>query len=478
VKWIALLAVAFTLVVSPALAQKPKATDPLSDPYTEGGKPELMQAAGIVSMGGFPFGKKGRTTVDVDKFMVTAEIRWIETEHFRIGFALGPYQVKLEDKKKILAELTRLKAVLPKVNPETKILDPWLRLHLTAQRCEDVYKRFIELIDGSTLQFTQGEMQPGPYRGEGPYLGMKEKYEVFVLSTERAQVDWLLENAGLRIRNSQRWHFIDRGAISIVMHAEQGQLRNDAALHGHIAFNLAHNLYDGLNHYTYDTPVWMHEGLAHFFEREIDPNHNSFDSGEGAVADMTSKGNWKPEVVKLIQSGEASRMAELMQLKSYSELKLVHHFTTWSMVDFLVQTKPKEFSQFLWAIKRNFDAKGVPTGEGLVEWHRKQFKEQLGYSYAEFDEAWRAWVLSTYTKPPGKDKDKDKEGKDASGKVDPAAGKGGNPPAPKPDPAKEGGKKEDPAGGPPPAPAPAPAPNPPAPNPPEPKATSVVGTAT
>ena len=431
---------------------KKRANDPASCPYCQN-DPALLKAAGLVSHGGFPFGKKGNDTNKVDDFMAANDIRWVETEHFRIGFGLGSYKVKLEDKKKILAELTRLKLVLPKVVPDTGILDPWLRTHIYAQRCEDIYKRFIQIIDGGTSKFADGSgTWEGRYAGEGPYLGMKEKYEALVLPSEAAHVTFLLENAGLRIRNSQRWHFVDRGTITIMMHAEQGQLRNDAPLHGHFAFNLAHNLFDGLNHYSYDTPVWIHEGLAHFMEREIDPDHNSFDSGEGAVADMTSKGNWKPEVLKLINSGEASRMAELMAVKSYSELKLVHHYTTWSMIEFLITTKPAEFAKFVFAIKSNYDAQGLPTGSNLPDWHRKQFKEIFGWTYAEFDEAWRAWAQVAYGKPAAKDKDKEKE------KVDPNA-KG---PAPaKPDPAAKGGVKEDPEGGNKPPPPTPPAPPPP-----------------
>lgn len=411
----AALALGLSLPLGDKDQSKKKPTDPANDPYTQN-DPAALQAAGIVSLGGFEFGKSGWTTTKCDEFMVANDLRWIETAHFKIGFGLGEYKPKLDEKKKIIAELTRLKAVLPKVQPETGVLDPWLRLHLIAQRCEDVYKRFCELTEADKFEFFDGKGVPtGPYRGQGPYLGMKQKFELMILPSEAAQVTWLLENAGLRIKNTQRWHFVDRGAITVVMHAQQGQLRNDAALHGHIAFNLAINLYDGLNHYGYDTPVWLHEGLAHLLEREIDPDHNSFDSGEGAVADMTSKGNWKPEVVKLVNSGEATRMAELLQLKNYSDLKLVHHFTTWSMVDFLVKTKPGEFKNYLWALKRNYNEQGVPTGANLPDWHRKCFKEHLGWSYAEFDEAWRAWVLVEYTRPPGKEKDKDKAGKDPSG---------------------------------------------------------------
>ena len=46
--------------------------------------------------------------------------------------------------------------VLPDVKPETQILDPWLRLHMYAQRCEDLYARFLEIIAGQNVTWPDG----------------------------------------------------------------------------------------------------------------------------------------------------------------------------------------------------------------------------------------------------------------------------------------------------------------------------------
>jgi hypothetical protein len=381
-------------IAEPARAQSKKDTDPANCPYCHN-DPVLLKQAGLVSHGGFPFGVTD--TAKVDEFLSGSEIRWIETANFRIGFALGSNRVKFEEKKKFLAELGRLALVLPEVKPDAVLIDPWLRTHLYAQRAEEIHKRFVQLIQAENVAFADGSGKwEGDYKGEGPYLGMKEKYEVLLLPTEAMHAKFLTEHAGLQIKNSQRWHFIDRGKITLVAHTEQGKLRVDEAMHAHLAFNLAHNFYDGLLHYSYDTPVWLHEGIAHLFEREVSPKYNSFDSGEGAVAEMSSKSNWQPEVMKLIAGGQAPRMAELMSLKSYAELKLPHHFTTWSMIDYLTKTQPDAFAKFLWAIKSCKDSRGVPTGENLGEYHRQKFKETLEMSYAEFDEAWRAWAMANY----------------------------------------------------------------------------------
>ena len=88
--------------------------NPRNNPYTCPycmADPELMGPAGIVSHGGFEF---GRTDTDgVDDLLASNDIRWIETEHFEIGFAGPPYRASGKEKKKIEAELVELEKVLP-----------------------------------------------------------------------------------------------------------------------------------------------------------------------------------------------------------------------------------------------------------------------------------------------------------------------------------------------------------------------------
>jgi len=415
----ALLALALFCAV-PAAAQHKKPNDPSECPYCHG-DPALMKAAGILSHGPFPFGKND--TAKVDAFLVTSEIRWIETDFFRIGFGLREYKIKTEEKKKYVAELTRLKQVLPEVKPDTGVLDPWLRVHLYAQRAHEILDKFLGLINGKEVQLASGsggERWKGSYTGFGPYLGMTDKFEWLVTSTEAAHTAFLTEHFGLQQKVGQRQHIVSRGVLGYYCHAMEGQLRDDGALYGNLAFNLTHNFLDGLQHYSYDTPVWFHEGLAHWMERELNPRYNTFDSGEGGVADMTRKENWKPEVLKLIADSSCPHVAEMMGLKSYPEFKLPHHFATWSMIDFLIRTQPQNFGKFVWVLKANVDAKGLQTGAGLPDYFRAKFKEHFGFNYPEFEEAWRAWVKVAYQ--PGIPK-----GGDPNGPINPLGNPGGLP---------------------------------------------------
>lgn len=395
IRGFALCAVAALALLAPR-AQAQRSNDPADCEWC-GGDPALLEAAGLVSHGPFPFGNEDSARVDA--LLAVNDVRWIESRHFRIGFALGPHKVKPEEKNKIRAELTKLAAVLPAVSPKQKILDPWLRAHLYAQRCEEIWTRFLERMRVQEEDFPatpQPWNRQGKYMGEGPYLGEREKFELLILPSEASHVTFLKHHFGLLIKQTQRWNILSRDCLIAVMHVEDGGLREDQALHGHVAFNLAINLLDGYKHYSYETPIWIREGLAHHMEREISPLYNSFDSSEGAVAAMTSKSKWEPEVKKLVLAGQAPRMAELVALKGYAELELPHHFTTWGVVDYLTRTNPEGFACLNDRLHGHVDAQGVPDGSNLLDLHRESFKECLGMSYSEFDTAFAAWVLANY----------------------------------------------------------------------------------
>ena len=382
---------------SPAAAQRrskdlPK-NDPTNDPYTEG-DPEVWKEIGIVSMGGFAFGESDTKTIDAQ--LPTCEILWLETAHFKIGFALGSYKVPQKEKDKILGELTLLSETLPNLKPKQKTLDPWLRLHLYGQRAEQLYQRFLDLVQVDDSVFPDGTTSwdtTGTYWGEGPYLGEKSKYEILILPSEAAHLTYLGDNFGLGNKRTQRWNIVSRQAITVTFHEKQGSLKTDTAMHAHLAFNLGHNFLDGFKFYAYDSPIWLREGLGHFFEREISPKYNTFDGDEGSVPEMSKKSDWQSAVVKLVRTGKAPRMAEMIRFNNYGELELDHHFTTWSMVQFLATAHPDKFAELIKGLKGITDEEGYSDGSDLPGKQRDLFKDLFGWSFAQFDEAWAAWVL-------------------------------------------------------------------------------------
>lgn len=390
--------------LAPALPQKNKAprNDPANCPWCHG-DPEVMEAAGIVSHGGFEFAAPPSTTITVDKHFGGKDIYWIESAHFELGLCLGPHKVGPDESKKVRAELTELAKVLPEVDPKIRVLEPFMRTHLYAYRVEKLWARFLELMQVKESDFPDGQsvwLLGTPYFGEGPYVGQKGKFELLVLPTASDQVGFLMKQFGLTIKRTQRWNVTDldrekdRGTLIVVTNVSENELYDDQKIHGHVVFNLSINLLDAFKHYTYDTPKWLLEGLAHFTEREINPRFNTYDASEGSIGVKVNKENWDVEVKQLIAAGKAPRVAELTALKTYGEFELRDHYACWSMTKFMVMTNPKGYACLNAKLHGRKRADGQHDSEDLLGAQREAFGECLGMSYPQFDEAWRAWATT------------------------------------------------------------------------------------
>jgi hypothetical protein len=391
-----LLACAVATLSAPASAQKakPPRNDPSNCPWCHG-DPALMKAAGIASHGGFQFG--AQDTAWADKFFGGKDIYWIESAHFELGMIVGPQKVDPGEAKKIRAELTELAEFLPDVDPKTRFLEPFMRVHLYALRVEKLWARFQEVMQVTDASFPDGRsawLLGTPYWGEGPFLGQTGKFELLVLPTASDQVSFLMKQFGLSIKRTQRWNVIDRGSLIVVTNLDENDLHTDQQLHGHVVFNLAINLLDGFKHYSYDTPFWLCEGIGHFMEREINPRFNTYDASEGSIGVKVNKENWDAEVKQLIVAGKVPRLAEMTALKTYAEFELRHHYACWSMTKFMIQTNPKGYACLndkLHGRKRPKD--GMPDSENIPDVQRQGFAECFNLSYPQFDEAWRAWAM-------------------------------------------------------------------------------------
>src|SRR5262245_20697831 len=156
---------------------------PKVDPYTKD-DPGAKEKAGYASYGPFRFGDD-HTTSQIETTLGGIPLIWVETEHFKLGSALPEHALTGDaaESKKLKKELERLAERLPDVKVKVKKLDPWLRLHLFAQRLEDLYAGFLTRFrlaesDFPTAPPDASKKQAGGYMGEGRYLGMPAKFTV------------------------------------------------------------------------------------------------------------------------------------------------------------------------------------------------------------------------------------------------------------------------------------------------------------
>lgn len=378
------------------------------DPYTKN-DPEKMAAAGYLNYGPFEFGSLAADEVsstDVAATLEYVDIIWMETAHFRIGVQLPQWSVPTEaaTKKKLRAELTALKARLPKVNPKTRKLDPWLRAHLTAYRMEKLYSETMTLFGVTDESFPQDpdKVLIGPkdsYMGYGPYLGMRDKFLLLVTEKESTHRQYLKKFVGRDTKFPQRWHFTDAGSLLFAVPTESDDfpLKHDTALHCALAFNVSQNLLDGFRHYSYDVPVWIKEGFGHWNSRRIDGKWPSFDQNEGSVADMKRLDKWRPYAKSLLsKKGKWAPFPTVAGWRDFGAITFNDHVMVYSRMDYLMSLGPTRWQKFLRAVKGRVDDQWQPDQRDLVGATREGLKQAYGLTFLNFDDRWRAWVKETY----------------------------------------------------------------------------------
>jgi hypothetical protein len=381
---------AVALAAAPAAAQKGGAMAPVC-PYCKD-DPKIQEKAGLGGHGAMPFGKT--TADDVRRFLSYAGPIFLESQHFRIGMTLEGFQVPEKDFKRMEAELTELKKKLPLVNIKTRFIDPWLRIHLYAQRSEERYQRFLGLLQMKDSDFYK-RAYGQPYRGEGTYFGMKDKYEIVMLRDLRQFKDLLRDQTGSTTSQTKRDHFVDRGVLSVFIPLTD-EVREDYNMWASVAHNLGHNFVLGYRYYSYEPPKWFEEGFAHFFEKEVSEDFNSFDSEEAAIGQMYTGKDWREGTLGFLARGKAPSTADLIHKKGLSDLGKEDHVIVWSKVEFMIKQYPTKFRGWMDTIHGRLGANDLPDGSNLPALQREFIKNELGLSLPEFDKEWEKWVQKTY----------------------------------------------------------------------------------
>jgi len=371
------------------------------DPYTKN-DPKKMKKAGYVSYGPFEWGDKHNTD-DILRALGNVRIRFVETAHIKLGVALPTYLVPTDPKikKKLRDELTRLKKKIPKVNPRTRRLDPWLRLHLFAQRCEDLYAEFSRRLGVTDDSFPskRGTFVNGRYMGEGKYLGEPSKYTVLLLRREGDHTRYLTTFVGSVQKFAKRHNFKTIGSLLFVTAEDlyNGRNRDDTAMHCHVVWNLTHNFIDGYRFYSHDLPVWFKEGMAHWFDRRVYPKFNDFDQTEGTAADMRRVWRWRPKVRQMIGTDKFTPAAEVLKWRDYGQIKFNDHMAIWSRIDYLMSLGDKKWATFMNSVKGIVDKKtGLVTGKNILDLQRKAMRKAWGLNPLTLDERWTEYVIKNY----------------------------------------------------------------------------------
>jgi hypothetical protein len=400
-----LLAV-FALVAAVALAPAqdkppPKDDDEIQklsrvDPYT-GGDAAAMAQAGVVAYGPFPWADHV-TTADIDRVLGENRFLWLETAHFRIGssFLSIGWPEGNEARKQLQDEIKALRRKLPKVPERPKKLDPWLRLHLAAHRCEKGYAEFQELIGVTDADFAKKGSQPPA----GAFLGLPGKFLLLQCQKKSDMARYVDRFCGAKEDTSRRHYHAKTFQMVHAMSAEGLEGFDESGLHGHMVYALWHNLANGYNGFAYPLPHWLAEGLAHWHARKVKSEFLNVQIRDDEAVAQEQQANWPAKVRARAQHEGAFFAYDAMAAWSRPEELGYHaHAQSWSRVDYLLQTDRGNLGAMLKQLK------AVPP-DGTYEAQGKQISalatkllgELYGLDGPAFDRAWREWVTKTYPK--------------------------------------------------------------------------------
>lgn len=358
-------------------------------PYCEN-DPKQLAAAGLVSHAPIPIGPGGSAALEAE--LPASQWIFLESAHLRWASSLGPETVKAKDKERLTAELDRLRVHFPAVPQKVKKLDPWLRVHLMAQRGEEFYARFQALLGVTDADFPESRQNEGPYMGDGRFLGEKDKFEVLLHTNRETHRLFTKQYMGVSVTDALRWHWREPHKMMMSIPAVDADLQYDRSLHPHCVHNLSHMMLCAYKHFSYDPPIWLDEGLAHAMEQEIDPTFHTLDGEEGSMPDNRGPSDWNKELAKLHRKKQVTSYAELMRIQAFGEMSQDDHVSAYGLVRFLIDEKPKEFAAFLGAVKGQLDDQGYPDGSDLRGLQRTSLRELFGWSPAQLDAAWFAWI--------------------------------------------------------------------------------------
>ncbi|PCJ51877.1 MAG: hypothetical protein COA70_13335 [Planctomycetota bacterium] len=391
----------FLSVPLSASAQKDIDEDALQfDPYTRNER-AAMAEAGYRKIGVMPWAD-GHTTQTIDRSLGGVPILWLETEHFRIGCSLDSYTPDKSDpmeRKKLKAELNDLRELLPSVPRKVKLIDPWLRMHLTARRAEDLYAQMEEILNLGENDFPDPASKiSGRKTTLGPYLGMQNKFTILMTNKKSTLERYQATFCSYRSNGAMMYYFPDDEVLIFGLAAEFDGMGSDTAMHCMLSYGLTINLLNGYLAFRHSMPAWLSLGLAHSNARKIDHKRNYF--SEQRAFDRSDKKIWDWEVrVRGRVKNEADpSFSEMAGWADHPSMSFTDGMIAWARVDYLRREHPRKLAEFLRVVKSPFPSGVEVTVERLQTHQVDVFHATMGMTPEEFDENWRAWVLKNYRK--------------------------------------------------------------------------------
>lgn len=337
------------------------------DPFTAGDAKD-MAAAGVIAYGSMVWAG-GHRTDDVDKVLGAGRVLWIETAHFRIGCTLAttPPPEEPEARKLLGQELSRMKKRHARFPERAGKLEPWLRLHLYAQRAEEMYADVAGLV--------------GHDDASGTFLGQKDKFPLALFQKKSDLARYLDRFVGQKGDNGRAVFFGGSGQHGVAMAAEGDDPYDEAQFHAMFRNLLAGAMLDAAGVSAY----WLKCGYAHVEDRKVPSRLLMVAIKEDDHVDQESQHKWHAKMKGRVRRPEL--LTPILELAAQHDFGYWQHLQAWSRVDFLLAQDRAKFGDLLRRLRAG--------GQG-VDAQMAALQESHGLDPEAFDARWRDWVGKTY----------------------------------------------------------------------------------
>lgn len=301
-----------------------------------------------------------------------------------------------QERARLSEELARLEAKLGRLKAPRREIDPWLRLHLHAQRAEDLYRQFHE----------DWNIVPADYQQRGSVLGFPKKYLLLLCERKSEFARYLRTYEKSELEFAYRSGWVGEGLITCAnfeASAEHWKEDKDMPLDSMftclVNASIAGNLVDGWNGNMFRAPTWITYGYTHLAQRRFDPRWPVFDGRETIYGKDEDRTEWQPRISNLVRNEFFASTEEMLGWTKFEDLDQRDHMIVWSKLDYLlseVQGDPKAFLTEVCPPLSSASASEAP--EVRVQRQTAALAEHFGLTPEQLDQGWSEWVRKTYRK--------------------------------------------------------------------------------
>jgi hypothetical protein len=136
-------------------------------------------------------------------------------------------------------------------------------------------------------------------------------------------------------------------------------------------------------------------GLAHWHSRRVTPRFPTYDRKDDNDKEArTLFWEWNLRVRGLLKNNAFEPVAAILERPSAGAFGIEQHIQSWALVDFLMTDQKVQAMKFVHDLKAPmFGRRRPPTDAELSARQLECLQQCLGWTPAQFEQAWRAYAL-------------------------------------------------------------------------------------